>query len=288
MNIEGNFSSLPDEILLMILDKAGFDPKHQLVEKKFQEVFNSIGFDQLFHSFEKSPLLRKILEKVEIEHPDYSSNFEKVKEVYKTIIQSTSKLDGGQEKNKQTRENYGTLSPERLEELEKWNQAVNFIKVWEIIRQNPELSSGHPTKLQEINDNIKQKDLFAQVNEIHTWMNKYTDIFDGIHLLNLSKLNLTTVPEELFNFKGLTIINLGDNNLTNIPPEIKNFPKLLLLNLENNQLTTLPPEIGNLSKLKVFHISGNPIKTLPNQIFDSVNPIISQNLDVLAIKKASL
>ncbi len=293
MNIEGQnvVSSLPDEILLMILDKVGFDSKHQLVDKQFQKVINSMEFDHLFYRFEKSPILRKVLEKVEVEHPNYSSNFEKVKEVYKTIIQLTSYINGGQEKIQKSLNNYGNLSLERLEELERWHQeqnAVNFIKVWEKIKMNPELDIEHQTELGELQENIKAKDLFGEVDEIHKWMNKYPELLNKIRFLNLVGLNLTAMPDELFDFKNLTIIKISDNKLTSIPHEIKNLTKLLVLDLHNNQLTTLPLEIGNFSKLKVLNISENPIKTLPKEILDSKNKHISQNRDVLAIKKASL
>ncbi len=66
--------------------------------------------------------------------------------------------------------------------------------------------------------------------------------------LDLSGLELTTLPDQLFDLVHLKELNLSGNNLTGIPPHISRLEALEVLKLWENQITGLPEEIGTLSQ----------------------------------------
>ena len=68
--------------------------------------------------------------------------------------------------------------------------------------------------------------------------------------LDLSSLDLKSLPAEIGKLASLKILHLQNNQLTSIPPEIGKLTNLTTLNLCNNQLSSLPPETGNLTNLK--------------------------------------
>ena len=76
--------------------------------------------------------------------------------------------------------------------------------------------------------------------------------------LNLSYNSLNTLPPEIGQLCQLTRLNLDDNKLSSLPAEIWQLTELQKLRLSDNSLNTLPPEIGNLSNLKDLRIMQNP------------------------------
>lgn len=269
MNIEsgGNFISLlPDELLLRIMRDVEFDPRHLMVNFSFHEVLSNYLFDDLLKSYKNSPFLSKVVKQVEEDHTKYLSSFEEVRDIYQSLIDSTTKIKGGVEKNRQTREIYpNALSLQRLDEIAHWQQeqqAANLIKIFERIAQNL-------PKWQEILNNIKEKGLIDQANELRRWMDDNPEELEKIdHLYlesfgSLMPLHLTEIPKEVFKLTKLTSLFLGDNELTNIPPEINKLTHLNTLTLHNNQLTILPPEIGELSHLEIIALQHNQLTKLP-------------------------
>jgi len=87
-----------------------------------------------------------------------------------------------------------------------------------------------------------------------------------IQWLNLSKLKLTTLPQEIFYFNGLTELYLIDNKLTRLPDAIGNLTALTKLHIGSNQLTRLPDTIGNLASLRQLGLSKNQFTKLPDTI----------------------
>lgn len=77
--------------------------------------------------------------------------------------------------------------------------------------------------------------------------------------LDLSGLELTSLPPETGNLKNLTTIELQHNNLSTLPTELANLQNLKHLDFSFNPLSTLLTEIGNLQKLTHLYISGNPL-----------------------------
>src|SRR3954470_10227999 len=67
--------------------------------------------------------------------------------------------------------------------------------------------------------------------------------------LELSGLNLVSLPPEIGRLTALTALLLYDNRLAALPPEIGRLTALTTLYLHNNRLAALPPEIGRLTTL---------------------------------------
>jgi Leucine-rich repeat (LRR) protein len=88
----------------------------------------------------------------------------------------------------------------------------------------------------------------------------------AIVLLDLSVLNLTTVPHEIGQLSNLQRLDLGSNQLTMLPPEIGQLSNLQQLSLSSNQLASLPPEIGQLSNLQSLWLDANQLASLPPEI----------------------
>lgn len=84
--------------------------------------------------------------------------------------------------------------------------------------------------------------------------------------LDLSWLNLKTLPPEVGNLTNLRKLYLNSNHFTTLPPEIGNLVSLQWLDLCRNQLTKLPSEIGNLTNLTDFFLNFNKIASLPLEI----------------------
>jgi hypothetical protein len=84
--------------------------------------------------------------------------------------------------------------------------------------------------------------------------------------LNLTGLDLTTLPEAIGNLTQLTSLDLSDNRLITLPEAVVNLTQLTRLNLSDNQLTTLPEAIGNLTQLTTLDLSVNRLTTLPDAI----------------------
>ncbi|MBI3822971.1 MAG: TIR domain-containing protein [Planctomycetes bacterium] len=84
--------------------------------------------------------------------------------------------------------------------------------------------------------------------------------------LDLSKLDLKTVPPEIGQLTALLTLELYSNQLTWLPPEIGQLKALKILHLGYNCFTVLPPQIGQLAALTHLFPHNNKLKALPPEI----------------------
>ncbi|MFA5878922.1 MAG: NEL-type E3 ubiquitin ligase domain-containing protein [Candidatus Margulisiibacteriota bacterium] len=83
------------------------------------------------------------------------------------------------------------------------------------------------------------------------------------HELNLSRLRLTSLPRELFDFlPQLTILDLSNNQLTALP-SLDHLGQLTDISVSNNQLTALP-SLDHLEQLVNFDLANNQLTVLPS------------------------
>ncbi len=86
-------------------------------------------------------------------------------------------------------------------------------------------------------------------------------------LLDLSNLNLTSLPESILKFLYyIHKLNLNSNQLKSLPNGICHMTDLLKLNVANNQIKTLPEDIGNLRHLVSLDLNGNQLTRLPSSV----------------------
>jgi len=79
--------------------------------------------------------------------------------------------------------------------------------------------------------------------------------------LDLSKLGLTEIPQEVFKLKGLVELDLSNNKLSELPIEIYGLNKLRELDISANDFKDLPHEqINAMKSLDILDVSGNDIE----------------------------
>lgn len=88
----------------------------------------------------------------------------------------------------------------------------------------------------------------------------------GATELDLSKLDLTELPSELWDLSQLTELDLSNNQLSSIPAEVGQLSQLKELNLRSNQLSSIPVEVGQLNQLTSLDLSRNHFSDIPMQI----------------------
>lgn len=84
--------------------------------------------------------------------------------------------------------------------------------------------------------------------------------------LDLSDLQLTSIPKEIGNCANLKELILWKNKLTEIPKEIGKLKKLEVLYLSGNKLSKLPSEIGELTNLRELYLTSNKINEFPIEL----------------------
>jgi Leucine-rich repeat (LRR) protein len=84
--------------------------------------------------------------------------------------------------------------------------------------------------------------------------------------LDLSGLDLTLLPIDLWDLTSLAKLQLNNNRLHELRWQIGKLKALRELHLNDNHLTELPEEIGLLADLRQLHIQNNRLLHLPPEI----------------------
>ncbi|CAH8382426.1 unnamed protein product [Eruca vesicaria subsp. sativa] len=84
--------------------------------------------------------------------------------------------------------------------------------------------------------------------------------------IDLSDRKLKVFPEALSENVSLVSLNLSRNDLTLLPETISGFEKLEELDVSSNLLKSLPDSFGLLLNLRVLNVSGNKLTYLPESI----------------------
>jgi F0F1-type ATP synthase delta subunit len=96
-------------------------------------------------------------------------------------------------------------------------------------------------------------------------------VANTVRFLDLTNINLTTLPECIGQLVNLITLHLHNNKLTTLPDTFGKLAKLKELHLRNNKLTTLPDTFGQLVNLKCLYLHDNNFSTLPECIGQLVN-----------------
>ncbi len=78
----------------------------------------------------------------------------------------------------------------------------------------------------------------------------------------LKGMNLKVFPKEILAVRNLKILDISRNQLTALPEGLGCRKKLIYLNAAENQLTSLPASLGKLKKLQILNLSGNTLEHL--------------------------
>jgi len=103
--------------------------------------------------------------------------------------------------------------------------------------------------------------------------------------LDLSCLQLTTLPPEIGSLTHLQTLDLFQNQLTSLPDSFGNLSHLQTLNLSSNKFTSLPDNVSNLIQIKKLSLFFNKLTSLPNSLGNLTH---LQTLDLFHNKLTSL
>ena len=87
--------------------------------------------------------------------------------------------------------------------------------------------------------------------------------------LNLSNLELTEIPDNVYQYTNLTKLILSRNQIKTIPQKILKLKKLKVIDLSHNQIKTLQSALFKLPHLRTLNVYGNEITSLPKQFYES-------------------
>jgi Leucine-rich repeat (LRR) protein/GTPase SAR1 family protein len=90
----------------------------------------------------------------------------------------------------------------------------------------------------------------------------------GHHGLDLSGLELTSLPAALGELTQLTELDLSSNELASVPDALRNLTRLTRLDLSANELTSVPEALTNLTHLDWLDLSQNQLERLPDTLGD--------------------
>lgn len=79
---------------------------------------------------------------------------------------------------------------------------------------------------------------------------------DSVFAIDLKKMNLTELPEELFRFTRIEYLDISKNKFANVTG-LENFPKLRYLNIEKNRLDYFPVSICQLTSIETLILNRN-------------------------------
>ncbi len=89
---------------------------------------------------------------------------------------------------------------------------------------------------------------------------------DGLHRLDLSHNDFTTVPSEIFGTPNLENLWMHGCPITGVDLYIADLVKLKELDLSDTDMTEFPIALLSMHGLKVLQLDDSPVKSLPNDI----------------------
>jgi Leucine-rich repeat (LRR) protein len=108
-------------------------------------------------------------------------------------------------------------------------------------------------------DELNQQKIYKDINSLPKNL-------DSVYRLDLSKQQLTKIPEIVSKLNNLQELNLSQNNLSNLTGT-ENLSNIQVLNIGMNNFKTFPLEITKFKNLKSLSIWWNDIKTFPDIFF---------------------
>lgn len=109
----------------------------------------------------------------------------------------------------------------------------------------------------------------SNLTEIYLYVNRLQDIsvlgsLNQLEVINVANNDLESIDFQHFSsLTSLSQLKIASNYLTTLSDEINQFKFLVDLNISRNQLTTLPESIGSLYHLSWFNCHHNQLTSLP-------------------------
>jgi cell division protein FtsI/penicillin-binding protein 2 len=120
----------------------------------------------------------------------------------------------------------------------------------------------------------EEKKMAENIKKYGVACKKFTSIDEALKtpeiacILDLSKNDINSLPDDITKLINLNTINLSNNNFNKFPTQLLSIPTLVIIDMSNNKLSQTP-DISILTKLQSLILTGNPIK---NKITPTQNP----------------
>jgi Leucine-rich repeat (LRR) protein len=105
---------------------------------------------------------------------------------------------------------------------------------------------------------------------------KAKTVSNGVEL-NLSRQNLTELPEDISELTKLKRLYANENKISSLSEQFNNLEQLVELDLSYNQLTELPDGLAKAKNLELVHLSHNKLTVFPTVLLRLQN---LQHLDL--------
>lgn len=128
-------------------------------------------------------------------------------------------------------------------------------------------------KIDKIIEAIKKGNSIKKNGNIVSQVQKAIDKFKASKnaKLNLSNLNLTEIPEEIFQLENIKELDLSNNPLKELSLKGMQTDHLKSINLACCSLTEFPIDILNINQIESIDLSFNTISSLPEEL-----PVLNQ------------
>ena len=135
--------------------------------------------------------------------------------------------------------------------------------------------------------------------ELTTFPSEIFDLADSLEVLDLSRNQLSTLPEDLPRLHRLRVIFLSNNPFETVPEVLAQCPALEMIGFKSNRIThlpenalppqtrwliltdnhldTLPASMGSLQRLQKLMLAGNRLQALPPEM------AACQNLELIRL-----
>ena len=182
------------------------------------------------------------------------------------------------------REAHGHVVVNGPNKFNEYLRAKQMIKDQDLISIANRIVRDHQNLAQRLNPILQMHNapIDVKANQLRDFFNNPNNrgIIEGVVELNLSNLNLRTIPEELNLFIGLENLYLHGNQIRELPANfLNNANALIELYLQNNQISELPANfLNNANALTRLLLENNQIRELPVNFLNNANALICLNL----------
>ena len=177
------------------------------------------------------------------------------------------------------REAHGHAVVNGPNKFNEYLRAKQMIKDQDLISIANKIARDHQNLAQRLNPILQMHNapIDVKANQLRDFFNNPDNRNEiaVVRNLDLTNLNLRTIPEELNLFIGLENLDLSGNQIKELPANfLNNANALIELYLQNNQIRELRANfLNNANALKWLNLSFNQISELPANFLNNANAL---------------